>query len=607
MRFRFRNAVTPILAAALTLPALAACGSSSSPSGAAKSNIATFAEQPGTILNYIFPLIPGNFDLTNISQFEDLMWRPLYWIGTSSGAPQYNTSLSLAALPQFSDNDSVVTITLKNYKWSDGAPVTARDVQFWINLVKAAVKEDPLNWGGYVHGYFPDNIKTVQVLSSNSLRLVLNRSYNPTWFTYNQLSQLTPIPQQAWDKTSANGPIGNYDLTAQGAEQVYNFLAAQSKILSTYATNPLWQVVDGPWRIKAFTTTSQVTFVPNAKYSGPVKPQLKEFIEEPFTSESAEYNALRSGSLTYGYLPESDIPSKGAIAAEGYSLLPWKLWAINYLAINYNNPTVGSIFRQLYVRQAFESLVNQSQYVSDALHGYGTPTYGPVPVDLANPYVASVERANPYPYDPAKAKMLLQAHGWRVTPGGQSVCVHQGTAADECGAGIVAGARLTFNLLYASGLTTLAQEVQGLKSNLSQAGITLELQSTPASSVLGSADVCTPSQSDCKWQMLNWGSGYILIPNYDPTGEQFFETGASSNFGSYSDPAMNQYISATNLTESAGAMSRYETYAADQLPVLWFPETDYQLSEVAGDLSGVTPQNPEEDITPEDWYFSGAK
>jgi peptide/nickel transport system substrate-binding protein len=536
-----------------------------------------------------------------------MMWRPLYWIGTNSGAPLYNTSLSLAAMPVFSDNDSVVTINLNHYEWSDGTPVTARDLQFWINLVKAAVQENPLNWGGYVHGYFPDNITAVQVLGPYSIRLTLNRSYNPTWFTYNQLSQLTPIPQQAWDKTSASGPVGDYDLTVQGAEKVYNFLAGQSKDLASYATNPLWQVVDGPWRLKGFTTTSLVTFVPNTRYSGPVKPRIKEFIEEPFTSESAEYNALRSGSLTYGYLPESDIPSKGALSAEGYALMPWKLWAINYLAINFNNPTVGSLLHQLYIRQAFEYLVDQGLYTTDALHGYGSATYGPVPVDLPNPYVAAAEKTNPYPYDPARAKSLLTAHGWRVVADGQSVCAHPGSAPNECGAGIAAGEHLAFNLLYASGLTTLAQEVQALKSSLSQAGIVLSLQSTPASSVLGSADVCTPSQSDCKWQMLNWGSGYILIPNYDPTGEQFFETGASSNFGSYSNATMNQYISATNLTESAGAMARYEAYAAEQLPVLWFPETDYQLSEVAKNLAGVTPQNPEEDLTPENWYFTGTK
>jgi peptide/nickel transport system substrate-binding protein len=31
----------------------------------------------------------------------------------------------------------VVTITLKHYAWSDGEIVSARDVGFWINMLKA--------------------------------------------------------------------------------------------------------------------------------------------------------------------------------------------------------------------------------------------------------------------------------------------------------------------------------------------------------------------------------------------------------------------------------------------------------------------------------------
>jgi peptide/nickel transport system substrate-binding protein len=611
---RFKTLATAMLVA-ITLAACSGSthsnnhGPSSSQKGAApehvaRGGVATFAEQPGTTLNYIFPLIPGNFDLTNISQFEDLMWRPLYWIGTNTGAPLYNTSLSLAKLPVFSNGNRVVTISLKPYRWSDGAPLTARDLQFWINLVKAAVRENPLNWGGYVNGYFPDNVLAAKVLGQHTLRLTLNRSYSPTWFTYNQLSQMTPLPQHAWDRTSLGGPVRNYDLTPSGAKSVYNFLAGQSKHLGTYSSNPLWRVVDGPWRLKSFSINSRVSFVPNPRYSGPAKPHLKELIEEPFTTDAAEFSALRAGDLSYGYVPFSDVPSVGSLKTSGYRILPWKVWAINYIAINFHNPTVGPLLHQLYVRQALEYMIDQSGFIKHALHGYGSPTYGPVPVDLPSPYVSTAETTNPYPFNPARAKQLLASHGWHVVPGGQTLCQRPGTGPGECGAGIRQGSPLRFQLFYASGFSFLNQEVQGLKSDLSSAGVQLDLRSGPAGTVLGSADVCTPSQATCKWQMLNWGSGYILIPNYDPTGEQFFETGAASNFGSYSNPVMNSYVRETNLVGGRAAMRRYENYAAKQLPDLWFPEADYQISAVKKTLRGVTPQNPEEDITPENWYFT---
>jgi peptide/nickel transport system substrate-binding protein len=97
--------------------------------------------------------------------------------------------MSLGNPPLYSDRDRVVTITLKRASWSDGEPVIARDVVFWINLLKAN-RDD---WASYVPGGFPDNVSAVKTLGGRSVRLTLNRSYNPVWFTNNELSQITPL------------------------------------------------------------------------------------------------------------------------------------------------------------------------------------------------------------------------------------------------------------------------------------------------------------------------------------------------------------------------------------------------------------------------------
>ena len=39
--------------------------------------------------------------------------------------------------------------------------------------------------------------------------------------------------------------------------KIFNFLTAQAKSLSTYATNPLWQVVDGPYKLTAYNPTTR--------------------------------------------------------------------------------------------------------------------------------------------------------------------------------------------------------------------------------------------------------------------------------------------------------------------------------------------------------------
>jgi hypothetical protein len=83
-------------------------------------------------------------------------------------------------------------------------------------------------------GEFPDNLKSYKVVNSKTIVLTLTGSFNPTWFTYDQLTQITPLPVQAWDKTSATGAVGNYDQTPSGAKAVFNFLTAQSKDIATY-------------------------------------------------------------------------------------------------------------------------------------------------------------------------------------------------------------------------------------------------------------------------------------------------------------------------------------------------------------------------------------
>ena len=80
----------------------------------------------------------------------------------------------------------------------------------------------------------------------------LTRSYNPQFYADNVLATIPLLPQHAWDKTSPTGKVGNYDETPSGAKAVWNFLQAQGRTWVTFATNPLWQVVDGPWKLAAF-------------------------------------------------------------------------------------------------------------------------------------------------------------------------------------------------------------------------------------------------------------------------------------------------------------------------------------------------------------------
>ncbi len=607
----------------------AACGSSAistSTTSASNANttVATWAQAPQDPPNYIFPFMSlAFFSVSNSEQFQYLMFRPLYWFGNGS-TPNLNPSLSLANSPSYSNGSTTVTITLKPYKWSNGETVTTQNVMFWMNMLHA----EKANWAGYAPGTIPDDVKSITINSPTEMTFTLTGAVNSYWFTYNELSQITPMPN-AWDVTSTTGAPNSggcataaYGTADAACTAVYTFLSKQAgydpanpkaanNSLSTYATNPLWQVVDGPWKLSSFDAEGNVTFVPNTSYSGPIKPTIKKFVELPFTSDTAEFNALVGGKVNVGYLPTQDItqattnplvagPNNPRLS--NFTLDPLYGWAINYFPYNFdstgNNGTVGKVFSQLYVRQAIQLLVDQPLYNEKIYKGYAVPTYGPVPTEPANNFVSSTVKDNPYPYSPAKAIALLKAHGWKVVPGGTTTCASPGTGSTQCGAGIPAGTPLSFQLQYASGTNAITELMTAEKASWATAGIQMTLSQASFNTVIGNA---TPCPSGCSWQLENWGGGWIFSPDYYPSGEDIFQTGAGSNSGNYSDATNDANIKATNVTQTP--LTAYENYLAKQLPVIFQPNVASQLTEIQKGLSGVTPQNPLLALTPENWRF----
>ena len=581
---------------------LAACSTSNSGTGSqarVNGGTVTVALTPGEQFNYIFPILDTEDAVgSNIEYSEYLMWRPLYWFGGPNSVG-LNTKYSLAdpATVTSSAGHTTATIQLKSYRWSDGKPVTSRDVQFWFNLLVA----NKNNWWGYTPGEFPDNVSAFTIISPSRFSVTFKGTYAAAWL-YNQLGQLIPLPQQAWDKESPSGPVGNYDTTPAGALAVGNFLLAQNKDLSTYATNPLWQVVDGPWKLTSYAaSTGDATYVRNTKYSGPATGSIHALRVLSYTSDSAEFDSLlSSGGISYGYIPFNDAAQISRVTADGYKVAAWPTWGITYMSMNFASPQVGAIFKQLYVRQAMQRLINQAGYIESFLEGYGNATYGPVPLVPSSKFVSSAEKTNPYPYDPAEATKALQAHGWTIHAHGQDVCTRPGTGANECGAGIAGGQKLSFQLQYSTGTQGVTEEVASLQSAFSLAGIQISPSGAPFSTVVGNDIPC--SNSKC-WELNYYGQGWYFDPGYnDPDGSVLFATGGVDNGGSYSSHTADTLM---NNLASGGypALYKYENYIAQQLPVLWLPQFDAQISAVSNKLKGVLPQDPDGNVYPENWYF----
>ena len=596
-----------ILAAMLVLAAAGCTGGNRTSAGTTpvRGGTAAYALPSGGAPDYIFPFFNSqHYSIPNILYLTQLMYRPLYWFGTG-GQPVLNRALSLADPPTFHGRN--VTITLKHYQWSNGTPVTAQDVVFWLHMMLAVPKDWAAGTG------FPQNVTNIRAAGPATVTMTMDKAYSPTWFLYNELSQVTPMPA-AWDRT-AQGP-STCTVTVRDCAAVYHYLDAQAKDQHSYVGSPIWSIVDGPWKLSAFNPDGHDTFVPNKAYSGPVKPKLAAFQEVPFASDTAEYYTLespRAGRIDVGYLPFVDAPVKPAgvaagpnpLAGRGYTLDPFYAWSINYYVMNFQSTTGnGPVIGQLYFRQAMAYLMNQAAVIKGPLRGYGVPTVGPVANTPASPFLSPMGRqGDPFPFDPAKARALLVSHGWTVAPGGLTTCA----VPARCGAGIRKGQGLQFGFAYSPESAHgdwLTEEMTALQSNAAALGIRLNLKPMTFNNVIQLAGGnCVVEKTPCDWDMANWGGGWVFGPDYLPTGETLFHCGAPADSGGYCDKTNETLISKTLTSGNLHVLYRWQDYLATRLPVMWQPNSVAALTETADNLKGVTPQNPTLAINPENWYF----
>ncbi|WP_214410234.1 peptide ABC transporter substrate-binding protein [Sphaerisporangium fuscum] len=596
-RRALRGAAAVTGAAAIAL-GLAACSGGAAPkSGAAqggsqgKDTVTVALRTP----NWILPISAPGFTQGENAIFGAAQYRHLYEYRLD-GTAQYNIDpeRSMAEPPQVSDGGKTLTITLKDNTWSDGKPVTTRDVRFWYNLVTANKDK----WASYRPGGFPDNIADFTVKDDKTFSLTTKKPYNTAWFVDNQLNRIVPLPQHAWDKDSATGQVGDLDLTPDGAKKVFAFLTAASKDPKSYATDPLWQVNSGAWKLEKYVPNGEVVLAARPNYSGSDKPKLSKVVLRPFTGDDAEFNVLRAGGIDYGYIPPANMSQQKYLESKGYKVSPWYGWSITYLQLNYNNPKSGPLFKQLYLRQAMQMLIDQPTISKVIWAGMAAPTCGPVP---AKPDAIGTGAGCVYSFDPAKAKQLLEAHGWKVTPDGQTTCEKPGSGPDQCGEGVAAGTPLSFTVTSQTGFAATSKMFAEIKSQMAKLGIVLTVKEVPDSVAV--TPMCKPSESSCSWDMSFFGSqGSWYFPAF-ASGERLFQTGAPVNLGSYSNPEADKLIDATQFSADDTALKAYNDLLAKDLPVLWMPNPVYQISAYNAGLQGVDPQDPMNNMFFQDWSW----
>jgi len=574
---------TRLLAAGVTFSAgtllLAGCSGSSGTSSASKDSI-DYALPANFTPNWILPIGTAAHLNTNNISIANTLWEPLIAYDGSTGKIGWNKAGSIATAADFAADNKSVRITLGDRHWSDGKPITSEDVKFWFDLIKA----NKAQWAGYNPGKAPDNWTSFKVQDARHFTIAFDKAYNPQWMLANELNSINPLPQHVWDK----GDPG----------QTWTYLNNAAKNIGGYASNPLWRTISGPYSVKSFSTAGKVVLTANKKYDGGEKPGISTVNLLPFTTTDAEKNALRSGTVDYGYIEPTDLDQKASFTGQGYEVKPWSGWAITYMPYNFNNPSMGAVFKQLYARQAVQRSIDQTSLAKVVFNGTAIPGYGPVPQGQASDFVSPAQKGNPYPFSTSAAKSLLTSHGW-AEQSGVMTC----TEPTKCGDGVAKGTKFEMTVLSQSGSTVTDNMMSAIQSSLAKTGIKFSIRTAPVNSVLSQTPPCTASQSICKWQLSFFGTAGSWYFNAFPTGDSLFQTKGGSNFGSYSNPDVDKLITASTTSSSNQAVQDYSAALAKDLPVIWLPEPDYQISVIKKGLGGFS-QDSLANFHPAQWKWT---
>ncbi|MGW2519318.1 peptide ABC transporter substrate-binding protein [Streptomyces sp. NPDC001617] len=574
---------TRLLAAGVTFSAgtllLAGCSGSSGTSSASKDSI-DYALPANFTPNWILPIGTAAHLNTNNISIANTLWEPLIAYDGSTGKIGWNKAGSIATAADFAADNKSVRITLGDRHWSDGKPITSEDVKFWFDLIKA----NKAQWAGYNPGKAPDNWTSFKVEDARHFTITFDKAYNPQWMLANELNSINPLPQHVWDKGDP--------------QQTWTYLNNAAKNIGDYASNPLWRTISGPYSVKSFSTAGKVVLTANKKYDGGEKPGISTVNLLPFTTTDAEKNALRSGTVDYGYIEPTDLDQKASFTGQGYEVKPWSGWAITYMPYNFNNPSMGAVFKQLYARQAVQRSIDQTSLAKVVFNGTAIPGYGPVPQGQASDFVSPTQKGNPYPFSTSAATSLLTSHGW-AEQGGVMTC----TEPAKCGDGVAKGTKFEMTVLSQSGSTVTDNMMSAIQSSLAKTGIKFSIRTAPVNSVLSQTPPCTASQSLCTWQLSFFGTAGSWYFNAFPTGDSLFQTKGGSNFGSYSNPDVDKLITASTTSSSNQAVQDYSAALAKDLPVIWLPEPDYQISVIKKGLGGFS-QDSLANFHPAQWKWT---
>jgi peptide/nickel transport system substrate-binding protein len=270
--------------------------------------------------------------------------------------------------------------TVPNAKWSDGQPLTARDIAWELSTIVKFQDDATAMLANTV-----THLDSAEATDDNTVVLHYSKAVANV---LSQLVQLAFLPQHIWEPLAK----GN----AKGLKTYANTPAAGKPLVS-----------GGPFMLTKYQKDQLALMQRNPNWWGP-KPNIDGVGVQIFANDDAMLTAFKHGQLD----AVSDVPSTAVQSLSGSYNLNRTPGNFFYDFIINSNPKKTS-HRELLnptVREAFEHAIDRQQIVKVALNGEGQPGTTIVPPSTGKWHNPNVK---PLPFDLAKANQLLDGLGYK--------------------------------------------------------------------------------------------------------------------------------------------------------------------------------------------------
>lgn len=398
---------------------------------------------------------------------------------------------ALASSWKISEDGTVYTFTLrKKVKFHDGTPFNAQAVKFNFDrmLDDAHPQHDT---GPFPLAFFFQSIEETRVIDDYTVQFKLDKPYAPLLsnLAYPTGLIVSPTAVKKYHKDFGRNPVGT-----------------------------------GPFKFARWESNRLVAVEKNPDYWDKA-PLLNAVVFRPITDANTRVTEILSGGID---LMVEVPPDNMAMFAKDKSFSVYEqvgphLW---FLILNMKEGP----FKDKRARQAVNYAIDKQALVDNVLQGTATVATGPTPSAFSWAYN---EKLTPYPYNPEKAKKLLQ----------------------EAGA---AGAQLTFYVTEGgSGMLNPIAMGTAIQADLAKVGLKVKIETYEWNTFLGKVNPGLQGKADMA-EMAWMTNDPDTLPYLALRSDAWPEKGGF-NSGYYSNPEVDKLLEqARATTEQAKRAELYK-------------------------------------------------